>query len=50
MEELFFSLNATIPIFLLMILGYVLKQIKMVDEPFIKSLNKFNYNFTLINC
>ncbi|MBR4084963.1 MAG: AEC family transporter [Lachnospiraceae bacterium] len=47
MEELFFSLNATIPIFLMMILGYVLKQIKMVDEPFIKTLNKFNYNVTL---
>jgi predicted permease len=47
MEELFFSLNATIPIFLLMILGYILKQIKMVDEPFIKTLNKFNYNVTL---
>ncbi len=47
MEELIFSLNATIPIFLLMILGYILKQIKMVDEPFIKTLNKFNYNITL---
>ncbi len=47
MEELFFSLNATIPIFLMMILGYTLKQIKMVDEPFIKTLNKFNYNITL---
>lgn len=47
MEELFFSLNATIPIFLIMILGYVLKQIKMVDESFIKTLNKFNYNITL---
>jgi len=47
MEELIFSLNATIPIFLLMILGYVLKQIKMVDEPFIKTLNKLNYNVTL---
>lgn len=47
MEELFFSLNATIPIFLMMILGYTLKQIKMVDEPFIKTLNKLNYNVTL---
>lgn len=47
MEELIFSLNATIPIFLMMILGYILKQIKMVDEPFIKILNKFNYNVTL---
>ena len=47
MEQLSFSLNATIPIFLIMILGYVLKQIKMVDEPFIKTLNKLNYNITL---
>ena len=47
MEQLFFSLNATIPIFLMMILGYILKQIKMVDEPFIKTLNKLNYNVTL---
>lgn len=47
MNELFFSLNATIPIFLMMILGYILKQFKMVDEPFVKTLNKFNYNVTL---
>lgn len=47
MEELFFSLNATIPIFLIMILGYILKQIKMVDDPFVKTLNKINYNITL---
>ena len=47
MEELIFSLNTTIPIFLMMILGYILKQIKMVDEPFIKILNKFNYYVTL---
>jgi predicted permease len=47
MEELIFSLNATIPIFLMMILGYILTQIMMVDEPFIKILNKFNYNVTL---
>lgn len=47
MEQLFFSLNATIPIFLVMIVGYVLRQIKMVDEPFIKTLNKLNYNVTL---
>ncbi len=47
MEQLFFSLNATIPIFLVMVLGYLLKQVKMVDEPFIKTLNKLNYNVTL---
>ena len=47
MNQLFFSLNATIPIFLVMVIGYVLRQMKMVDEPFIKTLNKLNYNVTL---
>lgn len=47
MESLIFSLNATIPIFLLMVLGYILKLLKVVDEPFIKTLNSFNYKITL---
>lgn len=47
MENLIFSLNATVPIFLLMVLGYILKTLKVVDEPFIKTLNKFNYQITL---
>lgn len=47
MDELLFSLNATVPIFLVMVIGYVLKQLKVVDEPFIKTLNKFNFKITL---
>lgn len=47
MEQLLFSLNATIPVFLVMVVGYVLKQLKVVDEPFIKTLNRFNYKITL---
>lgn len=47
MENLIFSLNATIPIFILMVLGYLLKLLKVVDEPFIKTLNSFNYKITL---
>lgn len=47
MEQLLFSLNATVPIFLVMVVGYILRRIKMVDEPFIKTLNKFNYKVTL---
>ena len=47
MQNLIFSLNATIPVFLLMILGYILKLLKVVDEPFVKSLNAFNYKITL---
>lgn len=47
MEQLFFSLNATVPVFLVMVIGYVLKQCRVVDEPFVKTLNKFNYKITL---
>ncbi len=47
MEHLIFSLNATIPIFLTMVIGYLLKQSKMMDESFVKTLNKFNFNVTL---
>lgn len=47
MENLIFSLNATLPVFLLMVLGYVLRLLKVVDEPFIKTLNSFNYKITL---
>lgn len=47
MEELIFSLNATVPIFLVMIVGYVAKQMKMVDEHFVKVLNAVNFKITL---
>lgn len=47
MEQLFFSLNATIPVFLVMVLGYLLKNFHVVDEPFVKTLNSFNYKITL---
>lgn len=47
MEHLIFSLNATIPIFLTMVLGYLFKQCRMIDEPFVKVLNKFNFQVTL---
>lgn len=47
MENLIFSLNATIPIFLVMVAGYVFRQLKMVDESFVKTLNSFNYKVTL---
>lgn len=47
MTNLAFSLNATIPIFLLIIVGYGLKQLKIVDDNFIKTLNSFNFKVTL---
>ena len=47
MENLIFSLNATIPVFLTMLVGCFFKQIRLVDEPFVKTLNKFNFKVTL---
>lgn len=47
MENLIFSLNATLPIFLTMVIGYILRQTNIIDEPFTKTLNKFNYQISL---
>ncbi len=47
MEHLIFSLNATVPVFLIMVLGYLLKLFKVVDDSFVKTLNSFNYKITL---
>lgn len=41
MENLIFSLNATIPIFLIMVLGMVFRKIGLFDENFITKMNKF---------
>lgn len=47
MSNLIYSLNATMPIFLVMVVGYFLKQIGMLNNEFIKVANKFNFNVTL---
>src|SRR5574344_484422 len=47
MNNLVYSLNATMPIFLVMVVGYILRRIKVLDESFIKTANKFNFNVTL---
>lgn len=47
MEHLIFSLNATVPVFLIMVLGYLLKIFRIVDDSFVKTLNSFNYKITL---
>lgn len=41
MENLIFSLNATVPIFLMMLLGLLLKKIGWIDDAFAGKLNKF---------
>lgn len=47
MEQLLFSLNATIPIFLVMVIGYILKALHILDDHFVKTLNSFNFKVCL---
>ena len=47
MENFIYSVNATFPIFLVIVIGYVLKQIGMLNEEFVKVANKFNFKVTL---
>ncbi len=47
MNNLIFSLNATLPVFLMMVLGYFLRYIKMLGPEFIKNANTLNFKVTL---
>lgn len=41
MKNLIFSLNATVPIFIMMVLGYIFRRIHLLDEHSLKVINKF---------
>lgn len=47
MDSLIYSLNATIPVFLVIVVGYILKRIGMFNDSFVKCTNKFNFTVTL---
>ncbi|MCR4748181.1 MAG: AEC family transporter [Lachnospiraceae bacterium] len=47
MENLIFSLNATVPIFTLMVLGYLFRKIGLIDEKASTWMNKFVFNAAL---
>lgn len=47
MENFIYSINVTIPIFLVMVLGWGLKQIGMLNDEFVTVANKFNFKVTL---
>lgn len=47
MENFIFSINVTLPIFLVMVIGYVLKQTGMLNEHFVAAANRFNFKVTL---
>lgn len=47
MESLIYSLNATLPVFFVIVIGYSLKQIGMLNDNFVEVANKFNFKVTL---
>ena len=47
MSNFLFSINVTIPIFLVMVIGYFLRRIGMLNENFVTVANKFNFKVTL---
>lgn len=47
MENFLFSINATLPIFLLMILGYIFKLLGLLQSEFVSGLNKFVFKIAL---
>ncbi len=47
LENFIYSLNATMPVFLVMVVGYFLKQIHWVDQNFVTVANKINFKLTL---
>ena len=47
LENFIYSINVTIPIFLVMVLGYFLRRRGMLNENFVNVANKFNFEVTL---
>ena len=47
LDNLIFSLNATMPIFMMMVVGYVLKKIKFLDEHNTNAINKLVFRVFL---
>ncbi len=47
MENLIFSLNATVPIFLLMLLGLLFRRLGLFDGSFVEKMNRFVFQIAL---
>ena len=47
MENLLFSLNATIPVFLMMVLGYLFRRLGLLSETLASGMNTFVFKVTL---
>ena len=47
MSNLIFSLNATMPVFLVMMLGYIFRKTGFISESFASSMNSFVFKIAL---
>ena len=47
MDNLIYSFNATVPVFIVIVAGYLLKKAGWINEGFITSANRINFNITL---
>ena len=47
LENFIYSINVTLPIFLVMVIGYILKQSGMLNDNFVTVANRFNFKVTL---
>lgn len=47
MENFIFSVNVTIPIFLIILLGYVLRKIRFLNDEFVRIINKYVFVIAL---
>ena len=47
LENLIFATNGTIPLFILMVVGYAIRKLKVIDGDFVKKANNFNFTVTL---
>lgn len=47
MDNLLFCLNATVPVFMLMILGFFFRKINLFDDAFVSKANKFVFTVAL---
>ena len=47
LENFIYSINVTLPIFLVLVIGYILKQTGMLNDNFVTVANRFNFKVTL---
>ena len=47
-DNLIFSLNATMPLFLVMVVGWFFKNKRLISDEFVNVSNKLNFNVTLV--